>query len=37
MLLRPQGIFGTHELWDLPIFRRRARRPLPAAGPKEAP
>jgi hypothetical protein len=26
MLLRPQGIFGTHELWDLPFFKRRARR-----------
>jgi branched-chain amino acid transport system permease protein len=26
MLLRPQGIFGTHELWDLPLLRRRARR-----------
>jgi branched-chain amino acid transport system permease protein len=24
MLLRPQGIFGTHELWDLQLFRRRA-------------
>jgi branched-chain amino acid transport system permease protein len=37
MLLRPQGIFGTHELWDLPIFRRRAKRPLAPAGSKEAP
>jgi branched-chain amino acid transport system permease protein len=26
MLLRPQGIFGTHELWDLPLFRRRGGR-----------
>jgi branched-chain amino acid transport system permease protein len=28
MLLRPQGLFGTRELWDLPLFRRlpRARR-----------
>jgi branched-chain amino acid transport system permease protein len=26
MLLRPQGIFGTHELWDLPLFRRRRPR-----------
>ena len=26
MLLRPQGIFGTHELWDLPIFKRRGGR-----------
>ena len=23
MLLRPQGIFGTHELWDLKLFKRR--------------
>jgi branched-chain amino acid transport system permease protein len=22
MLTRPQGLFGTHELWDLPLFRR---------------
>jgi branched-chain amino acid transport system permease protein len=22
MLLRPQGLFGSRELWDLPIFRR---------------
>jgi branched-chain amino acid transport system permease protein len=22
MLLRPQGLFGTHELWDLPLFRK---------------
>ncbi len=29
MLLRPQGIFGTTELWDLKLFRRR--------GPKQAP
>ncbi len=26
MLLRPQGIFGTHELWDLPFFKRRGAR-----------
>ena len=34
MLLRPQGIFGTRELWDLPLFRRLPRpRPLaPAPG-----
>jgi branched-chain amino acid transport system permease protein len=25
MLLRPQGIFGTRELWDLPPFRRLPR------------
>jgi branched-chain amino acid transport system permease protein len=31
MLLRPQGIFGTRELWDLPLFRRLPRpRPLAA-------
>jgi len=23
MLLRPQGIFGTHELWDLKLFKKR--------------
>jgi branched-chain amino acid transport system permease protein len=34
MLLRPQGIFGTREIWDLPIFRRRSR--LAAAGPSGA-
>jgi branched-chain amino acid transport system permease protein len=22
MLLRPQGLFGTRELWDLPLFRK---------------
>ncbi len=37
MLLRPQGIFGTHELWDLAIFKRRRTPPLAAAGTKEAP
>jgi branched-chain amino acid transport system permease protein len=32
MLLRPQGIFGTLEIWDLPLFRRFVRgRPLAAA------
>ena len=31
MLLRPQGIFGTHELWDLKLFKRRAP-PKPAPG-----
>jgi len=37
MLLRPQGIFGTRELWDLPLFRRLPRaRPL-AATPGGAP
>jgi branched-chain amino acid transport system permease protein len=42
MLLRPQGIFGTHELWDLPLFKRRRRRPAPpgaggGAGPAGGP
>jgi len=32
MLTRPQGLFGTHELWDLKFFKRFGR---PAA--KEAP
>jgi branched-chain amino acid transport system permease protein len=32
MLLRPQGIFGTHELWDLPFFKRRAARRGAAGG-----
>jgi branched-chain amino acid transport system permease protein len=34
MLARPQGIFGTRELWDLPLFRRLPRlRPVaPATG-----
>ncbi len=35
MLLRPQGIFGTHELWDLPLFRRRGAR-KGAAGAADA-
>jgi branched-chain amino acid transport system permease protein len=35
MLLRPQGIFGTREIWDLPIFRRRSRLAA-AAGPSGA-
>ncbi|HSN15646.1 MAG TPA: branched-chain amino acid ABC transporter permease [Anaeromyxobacteraceae bacterium] len=30
MLARPQGIFGTREIWDLPFFRRLSR-PRPAA------
>jgi len=33
MLLRPQGIFGTHELWDLRLFRRRGARPAAPGGP----
>jgi branched-chain amino acid transport system permease protein len=34
MLLRPQGLFGTREIWDLPLFRRLPRlRPIaPAPG-----
>ncbi|HEX9241299.1 MAG TPA: branched-chain amino acid ABC transporter permease [Anaeromyxobacter sp.] len=34
MLLRPQGLLGTRELWDLPFFRRLPRlRPVaPASG-----
>jgi branched-chain amino acid transport system permease protein len=37
MLLRPQGIFGTRELWDLPLFRRFSRnRLVAAAGPAGA-
>jgi branched-chain amino acid transport system permease protein len=32
MVARPQGIFGTRELWDLPIFRRRARAGRPEPG-----
>ncbi len=34
MLTRPQGLFGTHELWDLSIFKRLGRTP---GGAKEAP
>jgi branched-chain amino acid transport system permease protein len=37
MLLRPQGIFGTREIWDLAIFRRLFRtRQLAATGPSGA-
>jgi len=36
MLLRPQGLFGTRELWDLPLFRRLTRNRLAAAGPAGA-
>ncbi|WP_242393745.1 branched-chain amino acid ABC transporter permease [Anaeromyxobacter oryzisoli] len=31
MLLRPQGIFGTRELWNLALFRRLFRSPRLAA------
>ena len=36
MLTRPQGLFGTRELWDLPLFRKLARRPPELAGPEGA-
>ena len=37
MLLRPQGIFGTREIWDLALFRRLFRtRQLAATGPAGA-
>jgi branched-chain amino acid transport system permease protein len=36
MLTRPQGIFGTREIWDLPIFARFARKRA-AAVPEVAP
>jgi len=32
MLMRPQGIFGTMELWDLPFLRRRFERGLAKGG-----
>jgi len=34
MLTRPQGLFGTHELWDLPFIKRFSRTAVRA---KEAP
>jgi branched-chain amino acid transport system permease protein len=37
MLARPQGLFGTRELWDLPLFRRRARGPALAGASEGAP
>ena len=36
MLTRPQGLFGTRELWDLPLFRKLARRPPELTGPEGA-
>ncbi len=36
MLLRPQGIFGTRELWNLPLFKRLFGPRLAAAGPAGA-
>jgi branched-chain amino acid transport system permease protein len=32
MLARPQGIFGTREIWDLPLLRRRPRPDRSGAG-----
>ncbi|HSN89999.1 MAG TPA: branched-chain amino acid ABC transporter permease [Anaeromyxobacteraceae bacterium] len=32
MLARPQGILGTREIWDLPLFRRRERPWAPGPG-----
>jgi branched-chain amino acid transport system permease protein len=37
MLTRPQGLFGTHELWDLAFFKRFGRGRAAPAGAKEAP
>ena len=38
MLARPQGLFGTRELWDLPLFRRLApARRLAAASEGASP
>ena len=31
MLTRPQGLFGTHELWDLPHLQAAARPGAPPA------
>jgi branched-chain amino acid transport system permease protein len=36
MLLRPQGIFGTRELWNLPLFKRLFGPRLAPAGPAGA-
>jgi branched-chain amino acid transport system permease protein len=36
MLLRPQGIFGTRELWNLPLFKRLFGPRLSPAGPAGA-
>ncbi len=36
MLTRPQGLFGTRELWDLPLFRKLSRRPPELRGPEGA-
>ncbi len=36
MLLRPQGIFGTRELWNLPLFKRLFGPRLVPAGPAGA-
>ena len=37
MLTRPQGLFGTRELWDLPIFRKLMRKPAVAGGEGASP
>ncbi len=37
MLARPQGLFGTRELWDLPLFRRLPRPRRLAAESEGAP
>ena len=38
MLLRPQGIFGTREAWELPFLRRLSRSRLAtASGPEGVP
>ncbi len=38
MLLRPQGIFGTREIWDLPLLRRIPRlRPIAAGSEGASP
>jgi branched-chain amino acid transport system permease protein len=33
MILRPQGLFGLHELWEFRPWRRRRARPPPAQPP----
>jgi branched-chain amino acid transport system permease protein len=37
MIFRPQGLFGTRELWDLPIFRRFSFARARAGGGGAAP
>ena len=31
MLVRPQGLFGTREIWDMGPFKRRKTTPAPGA------